>query len=329
MANNEQQEEKEMNIFQAMNRVFRAIGNFFLSILSGFGKLAQLAYKYKYLFLTFVALIVATTFFMRRDKAKVYQAEMHIQINDGDRFIYENLIKTLNDYTRRNDVEGLANILNTSSEVAGKINEFETFNVIDIHKDSTIDFIDYKNDIKFGDTMNVILNDHIVVRAKISSTDICEELQKSILYYFTNNNYLTSLNIARLASLEEQEWMFHNALLNLDSLQKVDYFKKELKTVAEFSPVFSDKPMLAAKRQMYYNDMKKLFKINQDIAVDLSANLDVVTVVSDLQPIYKLSNPTYKIVLLCGGIGLLIFFLIAAILEYRERMVKYLENKEK
>ena len=52
-------EPQEMNIFQVMARVGRSIGKLFCSILSLIGKFAQLAYKYKALFLFFIVLAAA------------------------------------------------------------------------------------------------------------------------------------------------------------------------------------------------------------------------------------------------------------------------------
>ena len=151
-----------------------------------------------------------------------------------------------------------------------------------------------------------------------------------MLSYFSRNDYLSSLNITRLASLEEREWMFHNALLNLDSLQKIEYFQPVPSYAMEFASK-SDykKPIVTAKRQLYYEDMKKLFDINEEIAVDMSTNLEVATVVSKLQPEYKLENPTWKIILINALAGLAVFTLLAFILDNKEQILNYLKNEVK
>jgi hypothetical protein len=251
---------------------------------------------------------------------------MHLKINDGELFVYKNLIKQLNEYALSSDVEGLADVMGTTVEVTSKICGFEVFHVIDINNDSIMDLVDYDFDVPMGDTTNVIVPDQMALRVKLKSLDLCEEIQKSLLNYFSNNDYLSSLNISRLASLEDREWMFHNALVNLDSLQKVDYFKNGGQILEFASKEQEDKPFVTTKRQMYYNDMEKLFEINEQIAVDLSTNLEVVTVVSNLQREEKLENATWGIILFVSSIALLIFIIGSLVWENREKIDSYLKS---
>ena len=321
-------ETQEMNIFQVMGRIGRSIGNFCMSIVGLMGAIARLAYKYKYLFLVCVAAIIALCVYQRRDAAKQYCADMHLLINDGDLFTYENLLHQLSEYPLREDVEGLAEAMNTSPEVASKIYGFESFHVIDLNRDTIMDFVDYEEKVAYGDTSKMIVPTQIVVRAKLNDLSYCAEVQKALIAYFSANDYLSSLNISRLSSLEEREWMFHNALLNLDSLQKVEYFKSVPSYAAEFaSEKERSKPFVTAKRQMYYEDMKKLFDINEEIAVDMSTNLEVVTVVSPMQPEKKLKNPTWKIILINTLLGIFAFALIAYGWDRRKKLMDYLKQE--
>ena len=318
--------EQEMNIFQVMNRIGRAIAGFFRWLLSLVGSLVKLMYKYKWFLLVLVVLSIGTICYLRRDDDKIYRAQMHLKINDGELFVYKNLVNQLNEYARASDVEVLADVMGTTVEVTSKICGFEVFHVIDINNDSIMDLVDYDFDVPMGDTTNVIVPDQMALRVKLKSLDLCEEIQKSLLNYFSNNDYLSSLNISRLASLEDREWMFHNALVNLDSLQKVDYFKNGGQILEFASKEQEDKPFVTTKRQMYYNDMEKLFEINEQIAVDLSTNLEVVTVVSNLQREEKLENATWGIILFVSSIALLIFIIGSLVWENREKIDSYLKS---
>ena len=96
----------------------------------------------------------------------------------------------------------------------------------------------------------------------------------------------------------------------------------------EFASEYEEKkPFITTKRQMYYNDMKELFDINEEIAVDLSTNLEVVTVISNLQREEKLENATWKIVLFVSALGLLIFIIGALYWDNREKIEKYLKKE--
>ncbi len=331
MENKEQQE--EMNIFQVMSRVGRAIGGFFRSVLSYIGEFCRLMYRYKIVFLIlFVFALGCLGVYLRRESKAAY-AQMHVVINDGNMFVYENLINQLNGYLVTRQTEGLADALGITSELASKLQSFRYKHVIDENKDSIADWVDYMDVVNCGDSM--VMKNQFILQVRMTSLDDCAEVQKSLVSYFSKNDYLASLNIARLASLEEREWMFHNALLNVDSLQKVDFFSKDPHYKMEFaSKKEEEKPLLTTKREMYYDHLKNLFDINEKIAVDLSANLEVITVVSDLQPcrVYGLADysyvmfvksPTGKVI-----IGVVFVVLIIILYDQRKRVLEYLRKKD-
>lgn len=331
MENREQQE--EMNIFQVMSRVGRAVGGFFKSVLSYVGEFCRLMYKYKVVFLVlFIFAIGSLAVYLRRESKASY-AQMHVVINDGNMFIYENLINQLNGYLVTHQTEGLADALGITSELASKLQNFRYKHVIDENKDSIADWVDYFDEVCCGDSM--VMKNQFILQVRLTSLDDCAEVQKSLVSYFSKNDYLASLNIARLASLEEREWMFHNALLNVDSLQKVDFFSKDPHYKMEFaSKKDEDKPLLMTKREMYYDHLENLFDINEKIAVDLSANLEVVTIVSDLQPcrVYGLADYSYVMFVKSPTgvvfIGVVLVVLIIILFDKRKRILEYLKGKD-
>lgn len=155
---------------------------------------------------------------------------------------------------------------------------------------------------------------------------VVKMFRKPCSTFFAKNNYLSSLNISRLSTLEEKEWMFHNALINLDSLQKVELLQGPNYSMEFASQKERNKPFMSTKRQMYYEDMKNLFDINESIAVDMSTNLEVLTVVSDLQPERKLDNPTWKIILYTTIFGFIMFLIVALLVDNRKAISSYLKN---
>ncbi len=310
---------------QHKKSVCEVLGGCCCSVLSFFGRLVRLVYKYKYLFLVFAVLAAVSCLFFARDRKQV--ADTHLLLNDGDYFLYENLVKQLNAYAERGDVEGLAAAMNTTDEVAAKICGFETFRVIDIHRDGAADFVDYGREVSLGDTVNAVVPNQMVLRVKLRKLDACAEVQKGLMSYFSGNGYLSSLNISRLSSLEEREWMFHNALLNVDSLQKVDFFQNKAGYVSEFASQNEPyKPFVSTKKQMYYEDMQRLFDLNESIAVDLSTNLEVVTVMSDLQPQCGFDKPMCGIVWRSIIIALLAFWVVAFFWDERKKVSEYMNR---
>lgn len=327
MSSNDQQ---EMNIFVVMSKIGAGIVYAFKWLFLLLGGLLRLAYQYKYLFLICTIAMIIYTIYECREENKLYEADLCLRLNDGDVMIYKDMVSNLSDYPRYDDFEGLANALDLSMEVATKISSFHTHAVVDINRDSILDFIDYEDDVDLGDTVAFSVPNMLVITAKVRGIEYFPEVQEALIAYFSKNNYLVSLNIARLAALEEKEWMFHNALMNLDSLQKVEYFHKDATSgqYMQFSAMGEKKaPFITTKKQMFFHDMKELFKITDEISVDMAANLDIVTVISGFQPIKAECNTKWENLLRSSLYAYSVFILLALFWKYREAIKSYITKE--
>ncbi len=327
MENNENQ---EMNIFTMTSRIGRAILGVIKGILSVFGYVLRTIYQYKYLFLIIAVLAIASSLYEAREDNRTYEGFLQLKLNDGDALLYKTLVHDLNEYAKGEDPEGLAQQLDVPLDVAVRIVKFDAHPVIDKYRDTTTDYIDYKNKADLGDTTEFALNDQLVISARIKGIEEFETVQKALIAYFSNNKYLESMNISRLKLLEEKEWMFHNALINVDSLQKVEYFKNPGGNILEFSSINEKKasvPFLKSKKQMFYNDLEKIFEITGEIESDMAANLEVVTVLSDFHPVKCAVNSFSKLILFKGSIALILFMAIALIWHNKKDIKKYLKKE--
>lgn len=325
----ENEKNQEMNIFTMTSRIGNALLGLLKGILSILGYILRTAYQYKLLFLIFAIATVAFSLYQSREDNRTYEGNLYLKLNDGDAVIYKTLIHDLNEYAKGNDVEGLAKELDITEELANRIDKISAHAVIDKNKDSIIDYIDYKDAVETGDTVDFALPDQLVITAKIKGIEEFSQFEEALKKYFSKNDYLVSLNIARIKLQEEKEWMFHNVLMNLDSLQKVEYFKNNNGTCLEFSSINEKKanvPFVKAKKQMFYNDMEKLFDITGKIEKDMSANLDVVTVLSDFHPTNKPTNTFCKTLLLNGLIALGLFMVAALLWHNKKNINKYLKK---
>lgn len=323
----ENENNQEMNIFTMTSRIGRAIYGVIKWILSILGYVLRAAYQYKLLFVVFAFLAVGLSLYESREDNRTYEGYMYLKLNDGESALYQTLVRDLNKYAKEKDVEGLAKELDVAEDLASRVVKLDAHRVIDKYHDSIIDYIDYKNNVPLGDTVDFAVPDQLVVSAKVKGIEEFAQLEDALKKYFSKNDYLVSLNIARIKLQEEKEWMFHNALMNIDSLQKVEYFKSNGGNYLEFSSINEKKasvPFIKAKKQMFYGDMEKLFKITGKIEEDMSANLDVVTVLSDFHPVKAPVNSFPKLLLRNGLIALVLFLIIAMIWRNKKKIRQYL-----
>ncbi len=318
-----------MNIFTMTTRLGNAIFGVIKGILSAFGYVLRTIYHYIFLFLIFAVIAIASSLVESREENHTYEGFLQLKLNDGDALLYKTLVHDLNEYARKEDPEGLAEQLQIPVETAVRIVKFDAHPVIDKYHDTIVDYIDYKNKAPLGDTTEFAVPDQLVISARIKGIEEFATVQKALVKYFSENKYLESMNISRLKALEEKEWMFHNALLNLDSLQKVDYFKNPCGNILEFSSINEKKasvPFIKSKKQMYYQDIKNLFNITNEIESDMAANLEVVTVLSDFHPAKSPVNSFKKLIVFKGLISLALFMIVAMIWHYRKRILEYLKK---
>ena len=325
----ENENNQEMNIFTMTSRLGRAIYGVIKWILSIFGYILRAAYQYKLLFLIFALVAVGYSLYESREDNHTYEGYLHLKLNDGESVLYQALVSDLNEYAKESDVEGLANELDVSQDLAARIVKLDAHRVIDKYHDSIVDYIDYKNNVPLGDTVDFAVPDQLVISARVKGIEEFAKLEEALKKYFSKNDYLVSLNIARIKLQEEKEWMFHNALMNIDSLQKVEYFKSNGGNYLEFSSINEKKasvPFIKAKKQMFYNDMQKLFEITGKIEEDMSAKLDVVTVLSDFHPVKAPVNSFPKLLLRNGLIVLALFVIVAMIWRNKKKIRQYLSK---
>lgn len=326
----ENENNQEMNIFTMTSRLGRAIYGVIKWILSILGYILRAAYQYKFLFLAFVLLAIGFSVYESREDNRTYEGYLHLKLNDGESVLYKSLVSDLNKYSKKKDVEGLAKELDVTEDLAARIVKLDAHSVIDKYRDSIVDYVDYNNSVPVGDTVDFAVPDQLVISAKIKGIEEFKSLQEALQKYFSKNDYLVSLNIARIKLQEEKEWMFHNALLNLDSLQKIEYFKNPGGNYLEFSSLNEKKanvPFIKAKKQMFYDDIQKLFEITGKIEEDMAANLDVVTVLSDFHPVKAPVNSLPKLLLCNGLIALALFLVVAMIWRYKKNINRYLKKE--
>ena len=326
----ENENNQEMNIFTMTSRLGRAIYGVIKWILSILGYILRAAYQYKLLFLAFAIVAIGFSLYESREDNHTYEGFLHLKLNDGESVLYQTLVHDLNEYSKEEDVAGLAKELEVSEELAARIVKLDAHHVIDKYRDTTVDYVDYDNSVPLGDTIDFAVPDQLVISARVKGIEEFAKLEEALKKYFSKNDYLVSLNIARIKLQEEKEWMYHNALLNIDSLQKIEFFKSNGGNYLEFSSINEKKasvPFIKAKKQMFYDDMQKLFELTGKIEEDMSANLDVVTVLSSFHPAKAPVNSFAKLMCRNGLIALLLFLAIAMIWRYKKNIHTSL-NKE-
>lgn len=315
------EENKEMNIFT----MFKKIGLYGYALLkwmaSYIGKMLQLTYRYKVLLAIFFIVAVAYALYQTTGDRKVYRGDMTIAINDGDSFQYAEMINALDQYVKDLDPEGLAKALSISDEIAKEVRFVKPYFQIDMNKDSLSDMVDYNGKYQASDTSNIRLRNGLVISLGMQTTDHYEEMELAIMEYLADNEYLQDLNRARIVSLSEMEKSLRNDLAQIDSLQRIEYFKKSSNGIN-----LKDLQINTDKQMFYFNKVDILKRINT-IVTQLDAKQEIASVTSKFQPTKKAVNKKSTAIIQNVAIAYLLFLLIALFLKHKKAIMDYLKEK--
>ena len=231
--NNEQQ---ELDLFSLLRKIVDFSGNILKKIAGFCGYLLRISFRYYYICLIFLLAAVAYSYYRTSGPRKTYRGELTLGLNDGDVKIYSGMLSSLNRYLLDLDPDGLDRVLQMPEEERGKIGAIDD-RFIAVDRDSTI----------WQAVITVIMSD----------PDAFPVIKNALVDHFNNNEYLRSINLARIASLKEQERLLEKDIAEIDSLQKIEYFQgasNEAKILLDQKIVFK------TDKQMFYNDKLRLLK---------------------------------------------------------------------
>ena len=319
----ENKEQQELNLLTVFQKVFSIFFQVIKVVVKFVGYLLQLGYRYKYIFLVFIALAIAYSVYTTQSDRKVYKADFILDVNDGDSFLYSEMIKSLNQYLKDDDPKALVSVLQIPVEKTSKLSFLKSYFMIDMNKDSIPDVIDYDNKYLPSDTVNVRIQDKIVVSMGMRDIAMYQDVENAIVDYFKRNPYLISLHEARIKSLQEKEKLYDKNIVELDSLQRIEYFQKTNIPELKMDP----KLVFKTDKQMFYHDKLNLLKQKEEIVKELTSKQDIVSVVSRFEPTKKPVNSFAKeftINIIFALVGCLILSLYW---ENRKRIITYLRKE--
>jgi hypothetical protein len=297
--NNEQQ---ELDLFSLL----REIVNFSYGVLkkvAGFcGYLLRLTFKYFYLLFIFILAAVAYTYYTTHGPRMTYKGEVTLALNDGDANLYRGMISSLNRYLAERDPAGLDSALQIPKAEKWKIR-----------------FLSDQFTVDPQDTTAL----RAVITIGLGDPKAFPAIKNALVNFFERNDYLKSLNSVRIAFLKERERLVDIDIAEIDSLQKVEYFKKlnEVEVKQEQNLIFK------TEKQMFYRYKLDLLKLKENINEELNAKSGVVSVISEFlpssQPFFTWRDRIKKdVIRACFG-----FLLFVLLLDNRKPIIKYLREK--
>ena len=289
MGNNN--ERQEIDLLTLIHKTFDFSYRMLKKIAGFFGHLLQLTFKYKYVFLGVVAVMLAYAYYTYSKTKETYNACVVLELNDGDANFYTKEIASIN---------RTPSVLHLSKEYAKKF-------------------------INVGISFSENSNDTTALRAEftigLTDPEAFPVMKNALIDYFNRNEYLKSLNASRLAALNANYNRLEKDIAEADSLIKVDYFQKSTQGL-----ILSDKLIVQPEIHLFYSDKLVLVFYKNQTAKELAVKSGIITVLSEFQPTVNPAS-SFRILAIKYEIAAFILFLLFAILwDNRKCILNYLRG---
>ncbi|KPK84751.1 MAG: hypothetical protein AMS27_09100 [Bacteroides sp. SM23_62_1] len=315
----------EIDLLELFRRMGQKIGQFFTGLLRFILLTILYFWKNALILLGFVVVGGFAGFGISKMAMPYYSSDMIAQINTTNVSEMMAYINDLHELCKENNNEVLSEYLQLTVEVAEKIKDINAFWIIDQNKDGVGDYVDYRNKYDLRDTTQRRIQNRFDLQVEVYDITGFNDVKKGLYNYVTINPYLNSLNENRKKRIRELIAETNNEILKLDSLQKYEYFKKELSAPEEKGQmlIWNEK-----ETRLLHPDLIGLFRQKQSLERDLELFSEVITVVKDFTPLSQVENPVMKYIkkwgLYFGVLGVILKFLF----DKRRNIRNFVNKKE-
>lgn len=220
-------EQKELNFFELCVLCAKGIGRGIVFLWRWAGKTVRLTLRKWWITFPAIALLVGLAFYYTRQDNLTYKVQAIAALNGPTLDVFEQAFRPL---------QGGLVLGETDSPIRGYLKSNialrpETFHVIDINCDSTIDYVDYKQAVPLGDT--TIVQDYVALQFRIKQKNISHlaRIEEAMMTYLNDNAALQLAYHNYLPLLDREARFYHDQIEKLDSLTSVFYFQEQVKSM--------------------------------------------------------------------------------------------------
>lgn len=319
-------EQREMNLFDFCHAIARGIGKGIKWLVWRLGDMLRLSFRQWWIVLIVVALCLAAALYYSREGNRSYKVDVVANLNGITNNMVRAEFERLDKAFYLTEQQNLATMLNIDGELANGTCRFETFDVIDLLADTTIDMVDYNRSTPMMDTLYARVPNMVAMRFRTKHPNRVPELENAILNYLNTRPYFQSLYETYYKGLEREARFHRDQVEKLDSLTSVFYFSQNNREQVQMKVWESG--MVVGRREIdlfledVYLEMRESEYIN--------ARLTVATAPVVLQSHFVINplavNGPWKMSAIAIVVGWLLGLMVAALVENRKRILAWLQS---
>ena len=300
----------EIDLLELFRLIGRKTGQFFVWIVRAFLLIIAFFVRNALIIGLFIVIGGLIGFARYKTAKPYYKSEMIVRTNAitaGDFISYVNRIHSL---FRDQNIPQLVTILEIEDSTVRQIKDIQAYWIVDVNKDGTGDYTDYKNHFNLKDTSQIRLNNRVTVEVSVFNQDAFENLIAGLHNYMVSSSWVNEINANRIRQLKDLILQINHQIVKLDSLENFEYFQKDiLPEVKNGQIVF----MNEQETKLFHNDIIRLYRQRQNYEKELAIYDDPITVIEDFTPLTRAANPFSKyalvFILIFGIAGTLFVFI--------------------
>jgi hypothetical protein len=285
-----------------------------------------LSFRQWWVVLIVVALCVAAALYYSREGNRSYKVDVVANLNGITNSMVRAEFERLNKAFYLTEQQNLATMLNIDGELANDTYRFETFDVIDLLADTTIDMVDYNRSTPMMDTLYVHVPDMVAMRFRTKHPNRVPELENAILNYLNTRPYFQSLYETYYKGLEREARFHRDQIEKLDSLTSVFYFSQNNREQMQMKVWESGMVLGRREIDLFLEDVYLEMRESEYV----NARLTVATAPVVLQSHFVINplavNGPWKMSAIAIVVGWLLGLMVASLVENRKRILTWLQS---
>lgn len=315
-----------MNLFDLCHAIARGIWKGIKWLVWRLCDMLRLSFRQWWIVLIVVALCLAAALYYSREGNRSYKVDVVANLNGITNNMVRAEFERLNKAFYLTEQQNLATMLNIDGELANGTCRFETFDVIDLLADTTIDMVDYDRSAPKMDTLYVHVPNMVAMRFRTKHPNRVPELENAILNYLNTRPYFQSLYETYYKGLEREARFHRDQVEKLDSLTSVFYFSQNNREQVQMKVWESGMVLGRREIDLFLEDVYLEMRESEYI----NARLTVATAPVVLQSHFVINplavNGPWKMSAIAIVVGWLLGLMVAALVENRKRILVWLRS---
>ena len=319
-------EQREMNLFDLCHAIARGIGKGIKWLVWRFGDMLRLSFRQWWVVLIVVALCLAAALYYSREENRSYKVDVVANLNGITNGMVRAEFERLDKSFYLTEQQNLASMLNIDGELAHGTYRFETFDVIDLLADTTIDMVDYDRSAPMMDTLYVHVPNMVAMRFRTKHPNRVPELENAILNYLNTRPYFQSLYETYYKGLEREARFHRDQIEKLDSLTSVFYFSQNNREQMQMKVWESGMVLGRREIDLFLEDVYLEMRESEYVNARLTVATAPVVLQSHFVVNPRAVNGPLRMSALAIVVGWLLGLMVAALVENRKRILAWLQS---